>query len=154
MTPSCRFYLLPLTLIVLAGCATQGKPPPAISLGEPVQAELLPEPPSPVEVIAVPEPLALPAQLKLLPGTEGGKPTPEPNDEMVRVSRANAEARVAPSREGYVNAIQVWPYSDGALYQLYTGVGRVTVIALLMMGRRCISSFRQASLRASCLRSL
>src|SRR5690606_35367718 len=130
MTPSIRFYTLPLTLIILAGCATQGKPPPAISLDEPVQAELLPEPPSPVEVIAVPEPLALPGQLKPLPGTDGGKPTPEPKDETVRVSRANAEARVAPTREGYVNAIQVWPYSDGALYQVYTGVGRVTVIAL------------------------
>ncbi len=130
MTSSCRFYILPLALIGLAGCATQGKPPPAISLDEPIQAELLPEPPSPVEVVAVPEPLALPSQLKPLPGTEGGKSTPEPADETVRVSRANAEARVAPTREGYVNAIQVWPYSDGALYQVYTGVGRVTVIAL------------------------
>lgn len=125
-----RFCALPLTLIVLSGCATHGKPPPTISLDEPVQAELLPEPPSPVEVIAVPEPLALPAQLKPLPGVDDAKPTPEPADETVRVSRANAEARVAPTREGYVNAIQVWPYSDGALYQLYTGVGRVTVIAL------------------------
>lgn len=130
MMPSLRFYAFPLALLALAGCATQGKPPPAISLDEPVQAELLPEPPSPVEVIAVPEPLALPAQLKPLPSTDGGKPTPEPADETVRVSRANAEARVAPTREGYVNAIQVWPYSDGALYQVYTGVGRVTVIAL------------------------
>ena len=125
-----RFWVVPLILIALAGCATQGKPPPAISLDEPVQAELLPEPPSPVEVIAVPEPLALPAQLKPLPGTEGGKAPSEPANETVRVSRANAEARVAPTREGYVNAIQVWPYSDGALYQVYTGVGRVTVIAL------------------------
>lgn len=130
MMPSLRFYAFPLTLIALAGCATQDKLPPAISLDEPVQAELLPEPPSPVEVIAVPEPLALPAQLKPLPGTEGGKSSLEPADETVRVSRANAEARVAPTREGYVNAIQVWPYSDGALYQVYTGVGRVTVIAL------------------------
>lgn len=130
MMPSLRFYAFPLALLALAGCATQGKPPPAISLDEPVQAELLPEPPSPVEVIAVPEPLALPAQLKPLPGTDAGKVTPEPADETVRVSRANAEARVAPTREGYVNAIQVWPYSDGALYQVYTGVGRVTVIAL------------------------
>ena len=38
--------------------------------------------------------------------------------------------RVAPSREGYVNAIQVWPFTDGALYQVYTSPGRVTVIAL------------------------
>ncbi|MDN5842436.1 MAG: P-type conjugative transfer protein TrbG [Alcaligenaceae bacterium] len=130
MMPSLRFYVFPLTLIILAGCATQGKPPPSISLDEPVQAELLPELPSPIEVIAVPEPLALPGQLKPLPGTDGGKLKPEPADETVRVSRANAEARVAPTREGYVNAIQVWPYSDGALYQVYTGVGRVTVIAL------------------------
>ena len=32
--------------------------------------------------------------------------------------RANAEARIAPTREGYVNAIQVWPFTDGALYQV------------------------------------
>ncbi|MFG3756558.1 TrbG/VirB9 family P-type conjugative transfer protein, partial [Klebsiella pneumoniae] len=58
------------------------------------------------------------------------KPTPEPADETVRVSRANAEARIAPTREGYVNAIQVWPFTDGALYQVYAAVGRATVIAL------------------------
>src|SRR5262249_59622125 len=28
------------------------------------------------------------------------------------------------------NAIQVWPYSDGALYQVYTSPGRVTDIML------------------------
>ena len=114
--------------LLFAGCATQGKPPPTISLDEPVQAQPLPEPPKPVEVVTVPEPLALPAQLKPLP--EGAKPAPEPTDEKVRVSRANAEARIAPTREGYVNAIQVWPFTDGALYQVYAAVGRVTVIAL------------------------
>jgi type IV secretion system protein VirB9 len=68
----------------------------------------------------------------LKPATEGeeAKPAPEPADEKVRVSRANTEARVAPTREGYVNAIQVWPFTDGALYQVYAAVGRVTVIAL------------------------
>ena len=44
--------------------------------------------------------------------------------------RANAEARIAPTREGYVNAIQMWPFTYGALYQVYAAVGRVTVIAL------------------------
>lgn len=39
--------------------------------------------------------------------------------------------RVWPRRvKGYVNAIQVWPFTDGALYQVYSAVGRVTVIAL------------------------
>ncbi len=57
-------------------------------------------------------------------------PEPEASDEKVRVSQANEEARMAPSREGYVNAIQVWPYAEGALYQIYTSPGRVSVIAL------------------------
>jgi type IV secretion system protein TrbG len=46
------------------------------------------------------------------------------------VSAANDDARVAPTREGYLNAIQVWPYTEGALYQLYASPGRVTDIAL------------------------
>ena len=129
-----RKSALPVILLASAlcfsGCATQGKPPPTISLDEPVQAQPLPEPPNPVDVVTVPEPLALPAQLKPLPEGEGAKPAPEPTDEKVRVSRANAEARIAPTREGYVNAIQVWPFTDGALYQVYAAVGRVTVIAL------------------------
>jgi len=129
MNPSFHFYAVPLMLLALAGCATQGKPPP-ISLDEPVQAQPLPEPPAPVEVVTIPEPLPLPGQLKPLPDTEEAKPAPEPADETIRVSRANAEARVAPTREGYVNAIQVWPYSDGALYQVYAAVGRVTMISL------------------------
>ena len=116
----------------LAGCATQGKPPPAISLDEPVAiaAQPLPEPARPVEVVEVPKPLPLPGQMKPLLSGHEAKPVPEPADEKVRVSRANEEARVAPTREGYVNAIQVWPYAEGALYQVYTSPGRVTVIAL------------------------
>ena len=46
------------------GLRLAGKPPPSISLDETVLAQPLPEPPKPVEVVAVPEPLALPAQLK------------------------------------------------------------------------------------------
>ena len=123
-------YVFPLTLLALAGCASQGKPPPSISLDEPVLAQPLPEPPKPVEVVAVPEPLALPAQLKPLPELDEAPVAPEPADEKVRVSRANAEARIAPTREGYVNAIQVWPFTDGALYQVYASPGRVTVVSL------------------------
>jgi P-type conjugative transfer protein TrbG len=122
-----RKSALPLILFALAGCATQGKPPPVISLDEPVQAQTLPEAPKPVEVVTVPEVLPMPAQLKPMPDA---KPVAEPGDETVRISRANAEARVAPTREGYVNAIQVWPFTDGALYQVYAAVGRVTVVAL------------------------
>ena len=125
-----RESVLPLVLLTIAGCATQGKPPPTISLDEPVAAQPLPEPPKPIEVVEVPKPLPLPEQMKALPSESDAKLAPEPVDEKLRVSRANMEARIAPTREGYVNAIQVWPYADGALYQVYASPGRVTVIAL------------------------
>ena len=111
--------ILLVSTVLFAGCASQGKPPPSISLDEPVQAQPLPEPPAPVEVVAVPQVLPMPAQMKPVPDA---KPAAEPADETLRVSRANAEARIAPTREGYVNAIQVWPFTDGALYQVYAAV--------------------------------
>jgi P-type conjugative transfer protein TrbG len=129
---SLRKSVLPSIVLILAGCATQGKPPPTISLDEPlvIAAQPLPEPPKPIEAVEVPKPLPLPEQMKALLSESDAKLEPEPVDEKLRVSRANLEARVAPTREGYVNAIQVWPYADGALYQVYTSPGRVTVIAL------------------------
>ncbi|MBN9578938.1 MAG: P-type conjugative transfer protein TrbG, partial [Alphaproteobacteria bacterium] len=55
---------------------------------------------------------------------------PEPADPATRVNRANAAARVQPTRADYLNAIQLYPYSDGALYQVYAAPGEVTDIAL------------------------
>lgn len=130
MKPSLHISVCVSLLAALAGCATQGKPPPSITLDEPVAAQVLPELPKPIEVVAVPEPLPLPEQMKPLPVLAEEKAVPESSDEKVRVSRANQEARMAPTREGYVNAIQVWPYTDGALYQVYASPGRVTVVAL------------------------
>ena len=129
MKPSFRFYAVALLAIALSGCATPRKPP-SITLDEPVQAQPLPEPPLPMEVVAVPEPLPLPGQLMPLPELAETETAPEPEDERVRVSRANEEARMAPTRDGYINAIQVWPFTDGALYQVYTSPERVTVITL------------------------
>lgn len=130
MKPSFRIPVFLSLLAALAGCASQGKPPPVIPLDAPVAAQPVPEPPKPIEVVAVPQPLALPAQLKPLPLEPEPVATPELVDEKARVSRANQEARVPPTREGYVNAIQVWPYTDGALYQVYASPGRVTVVSL------------------------
>lgn len=39
-------------------------------------------------------------------------------------------ARVQPERTGFVNAIQVFPFTEGALYQVYAKPGQVTDIAL------------------------
>lgn len=134
MNAQSRVCVLPAVLLAIlaTGCASPSKPP-EISLDEPRQeraAQLLPEVPRPVEAVAVPQPLALPGQLKPVGREAEGKLAAEPADEKARVSKANEEARIAPSREGYVNAIQVWPYAEGALYQVYASPGRVTVIAL------------------------
>jgi len=117
-------------LFALTACATKPVPAPEIRLDEPIEAVPAPEPPAPMEVVAIPQPLPLPEQLKPVPDAIEYWPKPEAASVPDRVEQANKEARVTPTREGYVNAIQVWPYSDGALYQLYASPGRVTVITL------------------------
>ena len=122
-----RQYACPLLLILMAGCSARSAAPPLVALDEPIRAERLPEVAKPIEVVTVPQPLALPAQLKPLPSI---RPAPEITDERTRVTRANRDAQIGPDPEGYINAIQVWPYSDGALYQVYSSPGRVTAINL------------------------
>jgi len=90
---------------------------------------LQPDPPRPVQVVAIPQPLPLPGQLKPLPPA-GHTAAPEPADPRARVAAANGAARVQPTRAGYLNAVQVYPFSDGALYQLYAAPGQITDIAL------------------------
>ena len=51
-------------------------------------------------------------------------------DPTLRVARANAAARVEPSKGGYSDAAQIYPFSDGALFQVYSAPGRVTDIVL------------------------
>ena len=48
----------------------------------------------------------------------------------MRVNQANAAARVQPVRNGFINAVQVYPFSGGALYQVYTAPGEITDVAL------------------------
>ena len=47
-----------------------------------------------------------------------------------RIERANAAAKIEPGLENYVNAVQVYPFTPGALYQLYTAPGQVSVVSL------------------------
>lgn len=46
------------------------------------------------------------------------------------VSYANRTAIVKPSTDNYLNAIQLYPYTPGSLYQVYTSPTQVTDIAL------------------------
>ncbi len=91
-----------------------------------------------MKVVEVAQPLPLPGQLKPLADDADSPAVPEPSDPEQRIAKANDEARVAPSRDGYVNAIQVWPYAEGALYQIYASPGRVTDI-MLQEGEQLVS---------------
>jgi type IV secretion system protein TrbG len=116
-----------LASVSLAACSSAWKPPEIKYDDTPRQAVLQADPPKPVKIVEVPKPLPLPGQLKPLPGP---KAPADPADPHVRVEEANGAARVQPTRAGYVNAMQVYPYSDGALYQVYAAPGQITDIAL------------------------
>jgi type IV secretion system protein TrbG len=48
----------------------------------------------------------------------------------IRIMRANDTARVQPASDGFINAVQSYAYSDGALYQVYATPGHITDIIL------------------------
>ena len=111
--------LLLISGLTLAGCATNQ--PPQISY----DADVPPLPPVPAAVTeAPPRPLhSPPAWTPARGGAAAGTPAG-------RVENANAAARVEPRREGYFNSIQIYPWSEGALYQVYAAPGQITNIAL------------------------
>ena len=131
MNPAIRIVAIPvfrksvglalmLSATALTGCASMTKPP-AISYDASV-------PPLPAIPAAAtderPKPVLIPPAWTVARGGEtAGTPTG-------RVENANAAARVQPRREGYYNAIQIYPWSEGALYQVYAVPGQITDIAL------------------------
>ena len=121
-SPAFRKSALAIALLsatMLAGCATFK--PPEISYDSDVPP--LPAVPAPVTE-QPPRPLHTPpAWTPARGGTAANTPTG-------RVENANAAARVEPRREGYYNAIQIYPWSEGALYQVYAAPGQITNIAL------------------------
>ncbi|TGQ35791.1 P-type conjugative transfer protein TrbG [Mesorhizobium sp. M00.F.Ca.ET.216.01.1.1] len=111
----------------LAGCASKKFIPPEIQYDDARPAVHTVDPPGPVKVVELPKPLPLPGQLKPV---DSGKAKPDPTDPKQRISQANEAARMQPVRDGFVNAIQLYPWSEGALYQIYAAPGQVTDIAL------------------------
>lgn len=118
--------LLVLGLLPLTGCAASHAQTPAPATDNAVAAVPEPEQPRQVEIVRIPEPLPLPGQLKPIRNSI----LPDLPDPTTRVGKANAAARVQPARDGFLNAIQQYPWTEGALYQLYTAPGQVTDIAL------------------------
>lgn len=122
-----RPVLLSVSLL-LASCAGKA-PPPAITYDAVAlkPAKLEASPPRPVEVVKVAQPLPLPGQLQPLPEVPQAKDPRVPTE---RVEAANAAALQEPTAYGYLNAIQVFPFTDGALYRLYAAPEQVSDIAL------------------------
>jgi len=133
-----------VTASLLAGCAGARPEPPA----DPLIAAILV--PSPLPVPGPPqEPGPQPDATASLTGSPGA---PEPlratapsaieperaemieprdaQDPTDRVARANAAARVEPTQDGYINAVQLYAFEEGALFQVYAAPNRITDIAL------------------------
>jgi P-type conjugative transfer protein TrbG len=117
-----------LASVPLAACSSTMKPPAILYDDTPKPAVLAPDPPKPVQIVELPQPLPLLGQLKPLQADKTAPP--EAPDPRTRVEQANDAARVQPSGADYLNAIQVYPFSDGALYQIYAAPGQITDIAL------------------------
>ena len=86
-------------------------------------------PERPVEIVETPTVLALPGQMKPVEGTKRTV-TRVYTSPTETIRKGTTEARIEPSVDGYVNAIQVYPYTEGALYRLYAAPGQVSDIAL------------------------
>ena len=93
------------------------------------------EVPLPVEFVETPKPVAMPGQLKPIQKQGRQKPDMPPEE---RIVKANAAAKMEPQLENYINAVQVYPFMQGALYQLYAAPEQVTDIAL-QSGEKLIS---------------
>ena len=132
--PAVRLIIAAAAASTLAACAHTEKPP-VISYDDAAfkpalrQVDIASAAPPSQEVVDQLQVLPLPGQLKLIP-TAAKVLVGETSDPRRRVASANAAARIQPSRDGYLNAVQVYPYSDGALYQVYASPGEITDITL------------------------
>lgn len=133
---SARSPVILILAAMLAGCAERVMVP-EIKLDpvdpRPVKSSQTAAPP--VRVVEVPRPLPLPGQMKPLPQRDLVTPETTPSE---RIGAAHRAAKMEPSKAGFINAIQVYPYTAGALYQLYAAVNQVTDIAL-EAGERLVS---------------
>jgi type IV secretion system protein TrbG len=122
-----KYLILTVSLVALSACAS--KTAMNTFADEPfIEAKVIDEPPPPVQIVEKVKPLPLPGQMKKLAGKS--KAVAEIDDPLARVDEANATATKEPVKAGYINAIQVYPFSSGALYRLYSSVNQVSDVAL------------------------
>ncbi|MDR5727571.1 MAG: P-type conjugative transfer protein TrbG [Terriglobia bacterium] len=118
---------LPFCGVGLSGCADADWLPSFLQKqSEYRQAAVVPDPPQIARTVQVVQPLPLPGQLQKKPRHKA-RVARLPK---ARVEAANLAALQEPATDGYINAIQVYPFSDGALYRLYAAPQEVSDIAL------------------------
>ncbi len=126
-----RGPLISSLALALGACASAGAvkvPEVPLSDHNPVVPTInQPEPRTPITVVEVPKPLPLPGQLKPVATTAKVKDQTPPKE---RIAHANTAARIEPAQDGYINAMHVYPFAPGALYQVYAAPHQVTDIAL------------------------
>jgi hypothetical protein len=124
-------WLTAIALTVAACATTVSVPEIPILDGIPFKEAIREADPKPsVKIVEVPKPLPLPGQLKPVPEKKDDRQPKEEKQPKDRIKEANVDARVEPAKDGYINAIQVYPYTKGALYQLYAAPAQITDIAL------------------------
>lgn len=104
----------------LTGCADAPEPLTVYR-----EANRLPQPPAPV-VKEVPVPVAVP-QLRRLPTTRLTVPAVPPEQAVADATRA---ATVGPTPDGFIQAVQTYPYVPGTVYGVVTSPGHVTTLLL------------------------
>ncbi|PHR56300.1 MAG: P-type conjugative transfer protein TrbG [Robiginitomaculum sp.] len=129
-----RFITLALLTTSLTACSTfnnvfhKTQDDFVLDEGEFTQAVLaFEEEPQHITVINQIDPLTMAGQLKPLNTYVSANTTLSPS---AAILQAHANALVRPSADNYVNAIQIYPYSMGALYQVYCAPKQVTDIVL------------------------
>lgn len=126
-----KTILIAVSTMALSACATTLPPEEAISeesWAEAKAATLITDAVSAPDVRYVDrvQPLPLRGQLKRV-AFSPDVPKYSPKDAI----RAGVEgARIEPSVDGFINAVQVLPYTEGALYRLYCAPGQISDIAL------------------------
>ena len=128
MRPIHTALIISVSALSLTAC-NDNVPPPAITYdsGDFKPAAAQAEPSKPVQIVTIPQPLPLPGQLLPPPSAHRANDNRPPTE---RVEAANQAALQEPTGHGYVNAVQVYPFTDGALYRLFAAPEQVTDIAL------------------------
>lgn len=123
--------LLTSSALGLAACGGSPRVESAAAAAPPADfraAAMVPPPPPEPPVTLVGRPAVVEDQRLPAPSTRRRRaPAGAP---VARVEAANRAAVREPSQESYVNAVQVYAWSEGALYRLYTAPERVSEIAL------------------------